>query len=57
MTYTELFYSPVLLVVSIAAGGWLGNLVTEKTGRKAIGWPLGVMAFLVLFAVGGMMRG
>ena len=41
----------IFLVCSIWAGGAAGEFLSKKTGKKLIGWPVGILVFLVLFTV------
>lgn len=41
------------VAAAIVASSTIGNYITAKTGRKAVGWPLAVLLFLVLIAAGG----
>lgn len=36
----------VVMVVSIFVGVKVGEWVTKKTGRRIIGWPVGILVFL-----------
>lgn len=41
------------LVIAIGLGAAVGDAIARKTGRKAIGWPVGILVFFLLMAVSG----
>lgn len=43
----------VWMVVAIALSAKVGDTIVKKTGKKLIGWPLAVVIFLALIALGG----
>lgn len=43
----------VIFIVSIVASSALGDFIAKKTGRKTIGWPIGILAFFIAMAVMG----
>jgi predicted MFS family arabinose efflux permease len=44
--------SPYLIFgIAIVIGFLTGNWLVKKTGRKVIGWPIGLAVVLILFIV------
>lgn len=44
-----------LLVIALFIAERVGNFATSITGRKLIGWPVGVLTLLCLVTAGGFL--
>lgn len=45
------------LVAAIVVASALGDLITKKTGKRTIGWSIGIVIFLLLMALSGALLG
>lgn len=43
----------IFMVIAIAASASIGEFVSRKTSRKIIGWPIGIVVFVLLMAAYG----
>lgn len=54
MDYFNLFAPVVLFIIGIAAGSKAGDYISNKTGKKFIGWPIGFIIFIFFVYLAGI---
>lgn len=55
--YIRIIGPLIMFVISLYIGERVGNAVTKSTGTKAIGWPVGILIFLIVFTGGSVFLG